>query len=205
MRLFHRPEKAPPEAVARLDPDERVVSWAPVPGGAVVATPLGLWLPGHPDRLPWHLIDKATWQGGILTLIPAVDAGDGVLVEQPPRAVRLDQPRDIPQTVRVRVQKAIAFTRHHPLPGPEGRGVRRGGPGRRPPGARPRRRDLAARLRRRGGPGRPGRPVGRGPVRRTGPGRARSVTFCSQTPGTTRVQARCGPGAITLLAHRFRC
>jgi hypothetical protein len=126
VRLFHRPEKAPPEAVARLDPDERVVSWAPVSGGAVVATPLGLWLPGHPDRLPWHLIDKATWQGGILTLIPAVDAGDGVLVEQPPRAVRLDHPRDIPQTVRVRVQKAIAFTRHHPLPGPEGRGVRRG-------------------------------------------------------------------------------
>jgi hypothetical protein len=126
MRLFHKPEKPPAEAVARLDPDERVVSWAPVADGAVVATPLGLWLPGHPDRLPWHLIDKATWQGGILTLIPAVDAGDGVLVEQPPRAVRLDRPRDIPQTVRVRVQKAIAFTRHHPLPGPEGRGVRRG-------------------------------------------------------------------------------
>ena len=126
MRLFHRPEKPPVEAVARLDPDERVVSWAPVSTGAVVATPLGLWLPGHPDRLAWHLIDKATWQNDILTIIPALDAGDGVLVEQPPRAVRLDRPRDIPQTVRVRVQKAIAFTRHHPLPGPEGRGVRRG-------------------------------------------------------------------------------
>ena len=112
--------------MARLDRDERVVSWAPAPGGAVVATPLGLWLPGHPDRLAWHLIDKAIWRDGILTLIPAVDAGDGVLVEQPPRAVRLDRPRDIPQTVRVRVEKAIAFTRHHPLPGPEGRGVRRG-------------------------------------------------------------------------------
>ncbi len=126
MRLFHKPERPPAEAVAHLDPDERVVSWAPAPGGTVVATPLGLRLPGHPDRLPWHLIDKATWSSGILTLIPAVDAGDGVLVEQPPRAVRLDQPRDIPQTVRVRVQKAIAFTRHHPLPGPEGQGVRRG-------------------------------------------------------------------------------
>ncbi|HST63835.1 MAG TPA: hypothetical protein VLM05_01490, partial [Mycobacteriales bacterium] len=99
----------------------------PAPGGAVVATPLGLWLPGHLDRLAWHLIDKATWQGGILTIIPAVDSGDGVLVEQPPRAVRLDTPRDIPQTVRVRVQKAIAFTRHHPLPGQESRpGARRG-------------------------------------------------------------------------------
>jgi hypothetical protein len=126
VRFLHRPEKPPAEAVARLDPDERVVSWAPAAGGAVVATPLGLWLPGHPQRLPWHLLDKATWKDGALTLVPAVDPGDGVLVEQPPIAVRLDQPRDIPQTVRVRVQKAIAFTRHHPLstdPGPR-RGVR---------------------------------------------------------------------------------
>jgi hypothetical protein len=126
MRLFHKPEKVPAEAVAQLDRDERVVSWAPVPGGAVVATPLGLWLPGHPDRLAWHLIDKATWQNNVLTIIPALDSGDGVLVEQPPRAVRLDHPRDIPQTVRVRVQKAIAFTRHYPLSTDSGprRGVR---------------------------------------------------------------------------------
>jgi hypothetical protein len=125
---FLRREKPPAEAVARLDPDERVVSWAPVAGGAVVATQLGLWLPGVPDRLAWHLIDKATWRSDVLTLIPAVDPGDGVLVEQPPRSVRLDQPRDIPQTVRVRIERAIAFTRHHPLPGAsaDGTGVRRG-------------------------------------------------------------------------------
>lgn len=120
LRLFRRAEKPPPEAVARLDKDERVVSWAPAPGGAVVATPLGLWLPGVPDRLPWHLIDKVIWRSDTLTLIPAVDAGDGVLIEQPPRSVWLEQPRDIPQTVRVRIEKAIAFTRHHPLPGAEG-------------------------------------------------------------------------------------
>ncbi|HVE29847.1 MAG TPA: hypothetical protein VNC80_07275, partial [Mycobacteriales bacterium] len=66
MRLFRKVEKPPAEAVARLDKDERVVSWAPAPGGAVVATPLGLWLPGVPDRLPWHLIDKATWRSDVL-------------------------------------------------------------------------------------------------------------------------------------------
>lgn len=126
MRLFGKREKPPPEAVVRLDPDERVVSWAPAPGGAVVATPLGLWLPGVPDRLPWHLIDKVIWRSNTLTLIPAVDSGGGVLVEQPPRSVRLEQPRDIPQNVRARIEKAIAFTRHHPLPGAEGAGVRRG-------------------------------------------------------------------------------
>jgi hypothetical protein len=126
VRLFRKREKPPPEAVARLDQDERVVSWAPVPGGAVVATQLGLWLPGVPDRLPWHLIDKATWRSDVLTLIPAVDSGGGVLIEQPPRSVRLEQPRDIPETVRVRVEKAIAFTRHHPLAEAEGADVRRG-------------------------------------------------------------------------------
>jgi hypothetical protein len=126
VRLFGKREKPPPEAVARLDPDERVVSWAPAPGGAVVATPLGLWLPGLPDRLPWHLIDKVIWRSNTLTLIPAVDSGGGVLVEQPPRSVRLEEPRDIPQNVRARIEKAIAFTRHHPLPGAEGAGVRRG-------------------------------------------------------------------------------
>lgn len=126
MRLFGKREKPPPESVARLDPDERVVSWAPAPGGAVVATPLGLWLPGVPDRLPWHLIDKVIWRSNTLTLIPAVDSGGGVLVEQPPRSIRLEQPRDIPQNVRARIEKAIAFTRHHPLPGAEGAGVRRG-------------------------------------------------------------------------------
>lgn len=118
MKLFGRRPRPPAEAVARLDPDERVVSWGTAPGGgAVVATPLGLWLPGATERLPWHLVDKATWRNDTLTLVPAVDTGDGVLVEQAPRAVRLDEAQDLPQTVRVRVQKAIAFTRHHPLPG----------------------------------------------------------------------------------------
>jgi len=125
MKLFGRRERPPAEAVARLERDERVVAWASTEAGAVLATPLGLWLPGYPERLPWHLIDKAVWKDGILTVVPAVDTGDGVLEEQTPRAARLTVPRDLPNTVRVRVQKAIAFTRHHPLPveGPR-RGVR---------------------------------------------------------------------------------
>lgn len=125
MKLFHKRERPPAEALAPLDKDERVVSWATAPGGAaVLATPKGLWLPGIPDRLPWHLIDKAVWKDGILSVIPAVDTGDGVLAEQPARAVRLSVPRNLPHTVRVRVQKAIAFTRHHPLPGGTRKGVR---------------------------------------------------------------------------------
>lgn len=126
-RLPGRRRRPPEEALTPLDRHERVVSWAStVDGGAVVATPLGLWLPGTGGdaavRLPWHLIDKATWRDGTLSVTAAVDPGDGVLTEQPPRVVRLAEPRDLPQTVRVRVQRAIAFTRHHRLP--SGGGVR---------------------------------------------------------------------------------
>ena len=125
MKLFGRRERPPAEAVARLERDERVVSFADSPAGTVLATPLGLWLPGYDQRLPWHLVDKATWKDGVLTVVPAVDTGDGVLDEQPPRALRITVPRDLPQTVRVRVQKAISFTRHHPRPDdPARRGVR---------------------------------------------------------------------------------
>lgn len=123
MKFLQRRPKPPAEAVARLDRDERVVSFADTPTGTALATPLGLWLPGYEERLPWHLIDKATWKDGTLTLVPALDTGDGVLDELAPRAARLTVPRDLPKTVQVRVLKAIAFTRHHPLPGD---GVRRG-------------------------------------------------------------------------------
>jgi hypothetical protein len=123
MRLFGRRERPPAEALARLDPDERVVSWATAAdGGAVLATPLGLWLPDGPERIPWHLVDKATWRDGALTVVAARDAGDGVLEELPPRSVRIAVPRDLPQTVRVRVERTIASTRHHRLPA--GGGVR---------------------------------------------------------------------------------
>jgi hypothetical protein len=123
MRLFGRRERPPAEALATLDRDERLVSWATADGGgAVLATPLGLWLPGAAERIAWHLIDKATWRDGELAVVAAADAGDGVLHELPPRSVRIAVPRDLPQTVRVRVERTIASTRHYRLPG--GGGVR---------------------------------------------------------------------------------
>ena len=131
-RLFRR-ERPPEEAVRPLARDERVVSWAPLAGGsAAVATQLGLWVPagGAPRRLPWHLVDKATWRAGTLTVTPAVDGGDGVLAEQPPVAVRLAEPRDLPPTVRARVERTIAFTRHYRLPSGGVRVVGRRVPGR---------------------------------------------------------------------------
>jgi hypothetical protein len=82
-----------------------------------VATQLGLWLPGPggAEQVPWHLVDKAVWRDGALTVTAAVDTGDGVLEEQPARAVRLAEPRDLPVTVRARVLRTIGYTRYHPL------------------------------------------------------------------------------------------
>jgi hypothetical protein len=123
VRLFGRRERAPAEALAPLDRDERVVAWATAAGGgAVLATPLGIWLPGAPERIPWHLVDKATWRDGALTIVAARDTGAGVLEELPPRSVRIAVPRDLPNTVRVRVERTIASSRHHRLPA--GGGVR---------------------------------------------------------------------------------
>jgi hypothetical protein len=123
MRLFGRRERPPAEVLAPLDPDERVVAWATAAGGgAVLATPLGLWLPGAVERIGWHLVDKATWRDGVLTVVAARDTGGGVLDELPPRSVRLAVPRDLPQAVRDRVERTIASTRHYRLP--SGGGVR---------------------------------------------------------------------------------
>src|SRR6266568_3498634 len=76
-RLWRR-ERPPPEALGRLDSDERVVSWAALDDGSVVvATQRGLWLPATDggERVLWHLVDRAVWREGTLTLVTAVDAG----------------------------------------------------------------------------------------------------------------------------------
>ena len=130
MRLLGRRERPPADALLRLDRDERVVSWATAVDGAVIATPLGLWLPGAEERIGWHLVDKATWRDGVLTVVAAVDSGGGVLDELPPRSVRVTVPRDLPQTVRVRVERTIAVSRRYLLPGGGVRVVGRRVPGR---------------------------------------------------------------------------
>jgi hypothetical protein len=116
-RLF-RDRRPPEDATRPLARDERVVSWATADGGGtVVATQLGLWLPGPdgPQRIGWHLVDKAVWRAGTLTVIAAVDTGGGVLTELPARTVRLAEPRDLPPTVRVRVQRSISYSQRYRL------------------------------------------------------------------------------------------
>ncbi|HET8581928.1 MAG TPA: hypothetical protein VFL65_01655, partial [Jatrophihabitans sp.] len=87
-----------------MERDERVVSWADTADGAVVAaTPLGLWWPG-PRRIPWQRIDKAVWRDGVLSVVEADVVDDELLVDRPAVSVTIAVPRDLPPTVRKRVE-----------------------------------------------------------------------------------------------------
>jgi hypothetical protein len=110
-----------------LETDERILTWAETPGQhVVVVTNRGLWLPGRP-RLGWHEINKAAWSGRELLITPAALAeqhdGWSVVVDEAVLSYVLLEPGDVPENVRTRVTRSVAYTSHHPLPG-DGRGVR---------------------------------------------------------------------------------
>jgi hypothetical protein len=117
-----------------LAADERVLAWAAGEGDdVVVATNHGVWLPGATRALGWHEIHKATWSGRELTLVPAREVGQGdgyvVVADQAPVSHRLLDPDNVPEQVRTRVTRSIAYTAHHPVPGGGVRVVARRVPG----------------------------------------------------------------------------
>lgn len=136
-RLLGRVE-LPPDFAGRLDPDERVLAAAgTTDGGPLVLTPAGIWLPeqdGAARRLGWHLVSKASWAGGALTITEAteVDVVDGVvlLADRPPRRLRLVDPGRVPELVQARVEGSIRGRRHEALPGGGAWVVQRKVPGR---------------------------------------------------------------------------
>jgi hypothetical protein len=110
-----------------MDPEERVVAWAGATGDeVVVVTNRGVWLPGTGQRLGWHEIHKATWSGRQLTLVPAREVAqhDGYTIvdDLPAVGATLLDPDRVPDQVRTRVTRSIAYTAHHALSG--GGGVR---------------------------------------------------------------------------------
>jgi hypothetical protein len=124
--LFSR-RRLPSSLRPLLDRDERVVAWASADDSAVVVvTNLGLFLPGVARRLGWHEIHKATWSGRALHVVPAVLVGshDGFdeTADDSPVSVTLLDPDRVPEQVRTRVLRSVAYTSHHSVPG--GGGVR---------------------------------------------------------------------------------
>jgi hypothetical protein len=120
--FFRRRPKLPAALRPPLDADERVLAWAAVGSsgeGALVATNHGLWLPDG-KRLGWHEIHKAAWSGRELRITPAEVAeertGYTVLVDAPVLTYLLLEPGELPDQVRTRVTRSVAYTAHHPLP-----------------------------------------------------------------------------------------
>ncbi len=110
MALFTRRERPPADLVAQLEADDRVLSWADTEdGNVVVASRYGVWWPA-PDglrQIPWQHIDKAVWREGVITVIEADVVDDCLLVDRAPVSAVLTRPRDLPPTVRKRVEANI--------------------------------------------------------------------------------------------------
>ena len=121
MALFRR-RSLPADRRPPLSRDERVVAFA-LP---VVVTNLGLWLPDRPSRVGWHEVHKAVWTGRELSVVPAEPVAElpeyTVVADAPAVTVALDDPDRVPEQVRTRVNRSIAYSEHHRLP--DGRGVR---------------------------------------------------------------------------------
>ncbi len=122
MNFLRRRPSLPSALKPPLVAGERVVAWSLVTDEqAVVATNYGLWLPSAPGkRLGWHEVHKAAWSGRELRITPAEQAeerdGYTVLVDGPILAFLLLDPGDLPDQVRTRVTKSVAYTTHHALP-----------------------------------------------------------------------------------------
>ena len=120
MSILRRRPKLSAALRPALDSEERILAWSAVSDEQVlVATNRGLWLPDR-GRLGWHEIHKAAWSGHELRLTPAEVAqertGYAVLIDAPVMPYLLLEPGELPDQVRARVTRSVAYTAHYPLP-----------------------------------------------------------------------------------------
>jgi hypothetical protein len=118
--ILRRRPKLPAALRPALEKDERILAWAAVSDdSALVATNRGLWLPDG-VRLGWHEIHKAAWSGRELRITPAEVAQQresyAVLADAPVISFLLLDPGELPDQVRTRVTRSVAYTTHYPLP-----------------------------------------------------------------------------------------
>jgi hypothetical protein len=135
-RLLGRVE-VPAGFTGRLDPEDRLLAAAGTDAGPLLVTAFGLWLPepdGSARRVGWHLVNKASWQSGTLTVTEAeeleVVEGAMLIADRPPRRLRLPEPGRVPEMVHARVEGSIRSRHHRPLPGGGAWFVQRKVPGR---------------------------------------------------------------------------
>jgi hypothetical protein len=122
--------KPPAELRSRLDAGERLLAVADDGPASVAASQFGLWLPadGGWRRIGWHDIVKATWSEAGLEVIEGRDE-NGIVLDLPPLRYRLSEPRNLPATVRERVEHSIGRWEQVRVPGGTARIVARRRPG----------------------------------------------------------------------------
>ncbi len=127
--LFGR-TKPPADLRKLLSADERLLAVADEGPATAAASQLGLWLPaeGSWRRIRWDDIVKATWSEAGLEVIEGRDE-DGVVLDLPPLRYRFTEPRNLPLTVRERVEHSIARWEQVRVPGGTARIVARRQPG----------------------------------------------------------------------------
>ena len=106
---FQRRRPVPPavKAVA-LPPGERRLAWAVTTGGEpVLATDAALVLPDG-TRLPWHVVERASWQRPRLTVLQ-VETVEGTGARH---VLELEDGGDLPEVVRTRVTASVAWSSH---------------------------------------------------------------------------------------------
>ncbi|MEV4835058.1 hypothetical protein AB0K05_11080 [Nonomuraea sp. NPDC049486] len=106
MKVFRRLPAGVRESLT-TEPGERVLAFTPSDDAHLVATTLALFLPDG-TRVPYETIDKASWDEDGLRLV----TGDGTI-----HAVRVAEPRLLPETLRERVNATIVVNKHVELPG----------------------------------------------------------------------------------------
>ncbi|GAB2986976.1 hypothetical protein LWP59_09660 [Amycolatopsis acidiphila] len=104
-----------------LEPAENALAVADVAsGGHLVVTELGLWLP-EGRRVGWHLISKAGWADGDLTVVEAEEVGAAgaamLLADREPVRFTLPRPGKLPVMVRQRVDGSIRGRHRQELTG----------------------------------------------------------------------------------------
>lgn len=119
LRSWLASRRPPPEMSGLLDADERVLAWGRTEGGdAVVATRLGLWVPGDPPRrIGWQSVHTAGWDSGRFRLVEGVEVEPDVVADGPVTVLRLAEAGGLPAAVHQRVTGSVAHTAHHQLPG----------------------------------------------------------------------------------------
>jgi hypothetical protein len=105
-------DRVPADFEGELEKGEHVIGSAPVEGGGhLLVTPLGLWIPGGPRRVGWHLVGKAAWTDGVFTLTESEETGTAgkavLLADKAPERFKLPEPGKVPLLVRQRVDGSV--------------------------------------------------------------------------------------------------